>query len=454
MDDVLYDTLLAYNSSNKLVGSLASSFALTPDASAVKVTLRSGVKFHDGSTLTAKDVKFSFDRYVSIGQGTASHLANYKSTTVTDDTHLTINLKHPDALFLGSLSKLYILSEKTVTAHAGSDQGQAWLGEHDAGSGPYKIHQGSVPVSVDRFADFWAYNDKRPKQIIWNQIAESSTKLDELTSGQLDIGLNMQYAHANTAAKANGLKVAWAAVPNADFIFFNTASGPTANPDVRKALRLAYNYTDGLSRIRFDRGTIGNGPLPQTLPCLTDEAPFKQDLNKAKALLKSAGQSHLTLTLRFQPSLNDQVKEATLYQSDLRRIGVTLNLSPITFPDYITSLSRPSTIPQMALVGDTAPEPDPGIYLRTAYSSPKIGTTNRAGYHNAQVDSLLEKAATTTGEKARCDIYRQVQRRINADAPAIDVATLQAPLVYRDGLKGVTGSQTVFPMSLRPVTLR
>ncbi|MEU6658845.1 ABC transporter substrate-binding protein [Streptomyces sp. NPDC046821] len=456
IDDVLYDTLVTYDRSNKLVGSLAGSFALTPDASAVKVTLRSGVKFHDGSELTADDVKFSFDRYASIGQGIASDLADYKSTTVTDATHLTISLKQPDALFLGHLSKVYVLEKKLVSAHAGTNNGQSWLQSHDAGSGPYKVNQGTVPVSVDRFAGFWAYNDKRPKQIVFDQIAESATARDELRSGQLDLAIDLQAPDAKALedSSGGGVSVKWLKVPNAAYIFFNTAQGPTANPDVRKALQLAFPHDDALSKIRRSEGVVENGPLPQTMPCQVTSPPFKQDLNKAKELLKSAGQPHPTLTLRFQPSFSEQVREATLFQSELRSIGVKLNLVPITFPDYLTSLSHPSTTPEMTLLQDTAPSPDTGIYLRKAYDSDNIGTTNRAAYKNPQVHSLLAKASTTTDASARCGIYRQVQTLINADAPAIDLYTLWSPMPVSSRVAGVEASQTVYPLSLRGVTLK
>lgn len=451
IDDTIYDTLLTYDPSNKLVGSLATDYTLAPDAKSVDLTLRSGVKFHDGSTFSAADVKYTFDRDVKVGQGVASFLGNYSGTTVKDATHITITLKHADALFPAYLSKLYILNKSLVSKHAGSDEGQAWLQSHDAGSGPYEVVNGTVPVKVGRFADFWQFDAKRPKSIVFQQIAESPTKRDELKSGDVDIALNLQTADAKELKGAPNVKVDWVSVPNAAYIFMNTKYGATANPAVRRALQQAYNYQGALNQIRGGEGKIENGPLPQSLPCLVDSAPFSQNLKAAKATLADAGIKNLHLTLRFQPSITDQVREATLFQSDLRSIGVKLTLTPITFPDYLSSLSNPKTIPEMTLVQDTAPVPDPGIYLRNSYSSANIGSTNRGAYSNPKVDQWLDQAETTTDDNARCDLYKKVQGQINADAVAIDMYTLSAPLAYRTDLTGLTASQTVFPTSLRGV---
>lgn len=455
IDNVLYDTLVTYNSSNELAGELATSFALTPDASQVKITLRSGVRFHDGSTLTANDVKYSFDRYVAIGQDVASELADYKSATVIDATHLLINLKEPDSTFLANLSKLYILEEKLVTAHAGTDNGQTWLQTHDAGSGPYAVASGTVPVRLTRFAKFWGYSSARPAALVFQQISEDSTKVAELKNGQLDIALDLQTADAKSLAGTSGITLDWLQVPNTAYIFMNTQYGATKSLAVREAVRLAYDYSGGFSEIRGGEGEIENGPLPQTLSCEITTPAFKQNLAEAKSILAKAGDSHLTLTLRFQPSISDQVREATLLQSDLGSIGVPLKLVPITYPEYLSNLSHPSSIPELTLVQDTAGTPDAGVYLDQAYDSTAIGSTNRAAYSNAAVDKLLGKAQTSVSENSQCSLYKQAETLINADAPSISMYTLWAPVAYRTGVvTGVTASKIVYPMSLRDIRVK
>jgi peptide/nickel transport system substrate-binding protein len=448
--DVVYDTLAIYDSKNVLTPRLAESFTLAPDAKSVAVTLRSGATFHDGTPVTSADVKYTFDRYVAVGQGIASYLTDYDSTTVTDDTHLTINLKQPNSLFLGGLSKLYILEQKLVTANAGSDDGQTWLQSHDAGSGPYAITTGSGDVVATKYKNYWNVDPKGPATITFKRIDESPTKAAEVKSGGVDIALSLQSADAVALKGASGVQTANLAVPNGAYIFMNTQTGPTANLAVRKALRLAYDYADGLKTIRYGLGTVENGPLPQTMSCITTAPPFAQNLDEAKKTLADAGITDLHLTMRYQPAITDQAKEATLFQSDLAKIGVTLDLQPIAFADYLASLSSVDTIPQLMLLQDTAALPDSGTYLTKAYDSASVGT-NRAAYSNPQVDALLAQAAVTTDAAAQCTLYQKVQTLINADAPSVSMYTLQAPIAYSDRVSGIVASQTVYPFSLRGV---
>jgi ABC-type transport system substrate-binding protein len=67
------------------------------------------------------------------------------------------------------------------------------------------------------------------------------------------------------------------------------------------------------------------------------------------------------------------------------------------------------------------------------------------------VDALLAKAALTSDSATQCSYYQQVQTLINADAPAIDMYTVQAPVAYSDKVTGIVANQTVYPFSLRGV---
>ena len=118
--NLLYDPLVTYNNKNELVGVIAKTFTTEPGANAVSIELHPGVTFHDGSPVTAADVKFTIERDLAVNSGAASYLAGYSSTTITSPTSLTINLSAPNAFFLRQLSKIYILNSKLVTANEGA----------------------------------------------------------------------------------------------------------------------------------------------------------------------------------------------------------------------------------------------------------------------------------------------------------------------------------------------
>jgi peptide/nickel transport system substrate-binding protein len=454
IDNMLYDTLVLFDADNNLVGRLAESFKVADDGKSIAVKLRAGVKFHDGAALTAKDVAFTLDRLKKLGLGAALFVEGYDSTTVNGDLDLTINLSAPSTLFLPALCKIYILNSALVTANAGDNDAQTWLQSHDAGSGPYtvKTFDGQA-VELGRFDGYWDADPARPEAIVHKRIDESATKRDELRAGTLDVGLLLTNRDVQALKQDPELDVASSvkSTVQADIIF-NTQVGPTADPRVRKALRLAYDYDGGLAAVRLGMGTLANGPLPQGITCRPDLPPVKRNVEEAKKLLAEAGQSNLKLQLSFQPVFEAQKQEATLFQSNLRDIGVEVELVPIAFPNYLASLSDPKTIPQMMLLEDFAQYPDPGVMLSKGYRSDAKGT-NRAGYANPEVDKLLDQARGTVDDAARCDIYKKVQEIIDNDSVVLDMYTLHRSAVYRKNhVTGVRISPQVSP--IEPANIR
>lgn len=144
----------------------------------------------------------------------------------------------------------------------------------------------------------------------------------------------------------------------------------------------------------------------------------------------------LTLTMKFQPVFKEQEREATLLQSNLAQIGVTLELEPIAYADYLSALKSPDSIPQMMLATDFAQYPDPGVMLVKTYKSDQVGT-NKSGYRNPTVDELLGRAAETSDAEVRCDLYKQAQEDIRHDAVAVNMYTLGQTTAHSNRVTGV-----------------
>ncbi|MCW2525499.1 MAG: putative D,D-dipeptide-binding periplasmic protein ddpA [Pseudonocardiales bacterium] len=248
----------------------------------------------------------------------------------------------------------------------------------------------------------------------------------------------------------SNVKTSKLGVINQQYIYFNTTTGPTANVDVRRALQMAFDYDGALKSILQGAGQIATGPLPLGMSCEATFPAFKQDLAGAKALLAKAGMSGLNLTMRFQPDISDQAQEAVLFQSDLKKIGVNLTLSPITFAEYLKLLSNNSTIPQMILLADNAQIPSAGSFL-TQFYGPNSAGSNRSGLNDPQVNALITAAAATSDETVQCDNYKKAQQIIHDAATAIDLFTIPWPLAYTSNLSGVDVSPTVTPISFATV---
>ncbi|WP_084259741.1 ABC transporter substrate-binding protein [Microtetraspora malaysiensis] len=434
----LYSTLVTYTTENKLVGSLATKFTMGDDAQTINITLRDDVTFHDGRKLTAADVKSTLDRVAKIGTGVANFTRDYKGTDVVSDTELTIKLDKPNSLFLGGLAKVYILNSALVEKNAGSDQGQSWLSSHDAGSGPFQLAaagQGGG-FTVTRFPQYWDFDDKRPSEIVYRLIKEAATQRDEVLAGNVDVAPTIAYPDVATLEKNGDVQVIKQLMSLQAVVYFNTSTGATADPAVRRAVQLAFDYNGALSAIRTGMGEVANGPLPSTMPCRPDLPTAERDVEKAKELLQSAGKKGLQLTLSYQPTEPNARQEATLLQSNLADIGVNLKLEPIAFPDYLTRLRDPAKIPQMMLLTEFAQFPDPGAMLVPYYDSRSVGS-NRSGLNNPKLDALLDEARSNADADQRCEIYRKAQTVLAEDASALTMYTLVRPMAHTSRVTGV-----------------
>jgi peptide/nickel transport system substrate-binding protein len=434
VDQVLYDTLVGY-SRGDVVPRLATTYAFAPDVTSLQLTLRPGASFHSGNPVTAADVVYSLDRCKAIGQGIVGQIASYDSATATDDTHVTIKLSRPDALFLGALSRIYILDSTLLRAHTGSDDGQGWLLTHDAGSGPYRFGSSSAgTIQVTRDDRYWQFDPKRPATMIFRRIDDRATTRDELTAGNVDLG---QIPVRDATAFAGSRTVVATPAPDANqlVLYFNTAKGAAANPAVRRALRAAFDYQGALASIYNGNGTVASGPLPTNLTCRPDLPTATQNLAQARQILAGAGLAGTTLTLRYQPVYSEQVQAATLLQSNLKQIGVTLVLAPMAFADYLTTLSDFSTIPDMFLLVENPSIPDPGVMVTKNFWSRAVGT-NRAAYANPQVDALIARATSTPEAPTRCDLYARAQRLIDADAASMPMVTIHDEYAHRIDIGG------------------
>ena len=431
-----YDTLLDYDSSNKIYNELAKDVTVADDGLSVTVTLRDDVTFHDGAKLTADDVVYTLDRIKKIGIGVNAFLGSYESSAATSPTEVTITLSRADGSFVPALSRVYIVNSALVKKNAGTDDAQSWLATHEAGSGPYELNSytSNQEANFTRYADYWGGFDGQADEVVFSYLPESGTQRDSLNSGAVDIAADIATADL-PAFESNADFV----VDKADtlvqlYMYFNMASGPTTDPRVRKALRLAYDYTAHVDSILNGNGVIAEGPLPIRMACHADIAPGAQDLAAAQALFKEAAVTELNLT--YLSAIEEMDRAATSLQSSLREIGVTLNLQSVTYPDYASASAKADTRPDVGMIYAFPAFPDPSAVLAAGFATSSIGAQNFSGYSNPTVDGLLDQAGAATDQTERCDLYKQVQEQIEADMVSINVSDPKAVIVMRAGLQG------------------
>lgn len=437
----MYESLVDYDPDGTLSGRLAKSWKVAPDAKSVTVILREGAKFHDGTAVTAKDVKYTFDRAKELGVGVAQYLSDYDSTQVVSDTEAKINLKSPSSLFLGGLAKVYVLNSALVEKNAGNDQAQSWLATHEAGSGPYTLadFKPNRQIIFDKDKNFTGVvNAKGADKIVYRLIAESSTQREEMLAGNIDVADGIEPQDLDSVLADGRQTSVELAKPQGIYVYFNTQRAPFDDPQVREGIRLAYDYQAHVKTILGGHGAVATGVAPAVMSCRPDLQPFAQDLAKAKELLAGVAASGETLHLAYQTFASEFTDAATALQSTLRELGVKVKLVTVDYPTYIEDLKSVKTTPDMAIVWDNPPTPDVGSLLTTRYGSKFVQTaTNFGQYSNPKVDALLDQAQTTANESARCDLYKQVQQLLVDDSASMPIADEVTTVVVPKTVSGV-----------------
>lgn len=436
-----YDTLLAYDG-NDLKGSLATDWKLSDDGKSLDVTLRDDVTFHDGSKLTAEDVAYTLDRIKTINTGVAAFLTAYDSTTVTDDTHLTIALSAADATFVPALSRVYILEKALVSKHEGDDNAQSWLSTNDAGSGPYQLtkYTDNQSASYSRYEDYWRGFDGQAEKLQFQYFSSANDESQALKSGDVDIAMDIAPSEWASYESNKAYKVDQATTNVGLYAFFNMDGTTTKEKALRQAVATAYDYSSHVKSILKGAGTELDGVLPSGFGIGTDGVTQpKYDLDAAKKLIDDNDLSGTTLTMTYFKATTEMEQAATLLQSSLKEIGVTLDVKAVTYPAYVEMASKPETRPDIAEVYAFPAFPDASAVLYQNFDSKFIGGgQNWGAYSNPEVDQLLASAQSSTDEDQRKADYLKVEQIVTGDYATINMANSKYVTVMSDRVQGYT----------------
>ena len=434
-----YDTLITFNEDSKLVGELATEWKLVDGGRSIQFTLRDGPTFHDGSRVTSADVKYTLDRIKDINVGVASQLTAYDTTDVDDPTHFTIRLTAANVPFLGALSRVYILNSKLVEANAGADNGQKWLATHDAGSGPYQLksYTPNQQAKFTQYKDYWGGFDGQAKQVIFKYMA-TSTERSSLQNGDVDIAMDVAPNDWGTFESNEKFTVDKANTNVMLYVFFKMKNGLTSNKYLREAISYAYDYEQHKSAILKDAGQLAKGVMPEGMQCYTGSTPQPTfDLAKAKSLMAKSGLGGVKLRLTYLKATAEMEQSAAVLQSALMKIGVTLELQAITYPQFVDEAKTNATTPDMGMIYAFPTSPDPDSILYQNFNSAFINAgQNWGGFRNSAVDELTEKAQSVTDEEKRCGIYGEVEKLIAAETPTINLSNPQYVTVFSKRLTG------------------
>ena len=429
---------------------LAESWDISPDRKTIVFHLRKNATFHDGSPVTADDVKWSFDRAVTVGgfatvQMGAGSMAKPEQFSVVDPHTFKMTFDQPNKLTMPDLVVPIpvVVNSKLAKQHATEADPWAldWVQHNDAGGGAFKVAkwQSGTEIVFERFGDWKSGPLPKLRRVIYRQIASPGTRRALLERGDVDISVGLpprDYAELEAAGK---LKVIGTPVQN-DLLFMdmNVKMKPFDNPKVRQAMAWAVPYQAVMDSALYNRdvpmwGGDPSKPYPPAWPVVS---PYKQDLAKAKQLLAEAGYPNgFTTTLSYDLSQATTREPIALFmQEALSKIGVTVTLEKVPGANWfaqMASKSMPFVITEF--YGWLVPEEY--FYYWNFYGK-NNAVFNTANYQNPKLDGAIEAARFEANPADYDADLVQMNDIVMADLPRIPLARLFFDVAMQKNVQG------------------
>ncbi len=431
MNQVL-DTLYEVDKDNKVVGRLVEKTEM-PQSNIYVMTLRKGVKFHDGTDLDAEAVKFNLQRHLpdppeSAGAATKpvsvrrQDVKDVETIEVTGTHSLKITLKTAYAPFLNKLvgGPGFVVSP-TAIQKLGEALQRDLTG---AGSGPYRFAQWQkdTQVVVERNPTYWrkdADGGALPylDRLVFKPISNEDARLTNLRTGEVDVLIgNPPWKNVAELKCESGLTVRQIPGTGWSLIALNTTSEPFNDPAIRRAFSYAIDREQILKTVYFGFGDVLDTPVPRSLTWASESGahPYmKQDLARAKQEMQSAWKSSVKFTLHIANNSPQILQTAELIKDQIKGVGLELEIQQVEFSTLL-SLGQTGAFQSLTLgwTGDVDPDGMTSLYATGS-------GTNFPRYSSPETDRLLAEARSNVEQTKRGDAYKAVQKVLWQDQPMI-----------------------------------
>lgn len=450
---LMYDTLLWHDKDNNLVPLLAKEYSVSPDGLSVDVTLREGVKWHDGRPLTADDVKFTYDYILQYNHGrfTPQVAGVLDTTTVTAPDRVTFKLKQPFAPFpsapLGDVPILPKHIWEDINETYPSVKGEQGLA---LGSGPYKMVE-YVPDKQYRLAANEDYFMGRPKvnELILPIIPENNAQILALRGGEVDaVANNLLPELVRELSSAPGIEVATGVDYTTTAVAMNASRAPFNESRFRQAVGFAIDVDGLVAQVLAGVGTPGSpGFLHPDSPFYKQGLRHQFDVARANALLddlgyrdrdsdgtrRSADGRKLEFEILASSANPIEVRTAEVLGSMLGKAGIKTSVVALTGSAKVARTGgfggqNPDRNFDFNMVGATAPLQDDPDRLRTILESwsPTSPNLNSGKWSNPEFDRVLAAQRGELDRAKRIALIGQMQDIIADDRPMVT-------LYYRNG---------------------
>ncbi|MBW6507542.1 MAG: ABC transporter substrate-binding protein [Rhodobacteraceae bacterium] len=421
----LYDGLLTRDANMVVVPEIAESMTqVSPTVYDFKI--RPGIKFHDGTAMTAEDVKFTLDRVTvenameGVTSPRQSLMGPVASVEVVGDDTVRITLKEPWPILPAMLPNQQIVSKAFVEA-----RGSEGIATAENGTGPFKLVEWRKGESVilERFADYYGGAADIPPvgpacvdRVIFKIIPESASRVAALLAGDVHI-INELPAFSIAQVNANtGTHVMTVNGTRSFFVALNLEGEYFDDPLVRQAAAHAIDKNLLIDKILGGNAAPINGILSPDAFGASELPSYGYDPELAKKLLADAGfPNGIDIVMDTEGAFKDTAEAiaSLLTKAGIRTTVAVGESAQLTAKWRVQGKAPKTGDMYFSSWGNGSLDPF-DIFTPTHRTNDR---GNSAGYANPAVDALLDAAATELDVAKRAGMYREAELLINADLP-------------------------------------
>lgn len=402
---MFYNGLTQFDESLTPQPCLAETFENTNDGSHWIFTLRRGVTFHNGKSLTPQDIIFSIMRHKdpATGSKAASMVDQIESINALDDHRVEFNLSSPNIELpsILAVAHLVIVADGTTAFSKG------------VGTGPFKCQEfipGVRSVGI-RNEDYWRDGYPYLDAIEVVGIGDESSRVNALLSEDVHMIYNIGGSSVEQINKSeNGIVKSNNSGTYTNLIM-RFDQQPTSRPEFREAMKYLFDR-EQIKRVALrGHGEVANDqPIAPSSPYFFNELPQREyDPERAASLLAQAGLSGATIPIVSSPAARYSEDMAVMLQQSASQAGLTLNINRVPEDGYWSNHWMKHSLG----FGTIAPRPTVNILLSQFFLS--NAPWNEAGWENEHFDQLLISSRSELDVAKRKQMYADMQTIIHEE---------------------------------------
>jgi peptide/nickel transport system substrate-binding protein len=409
-------------------GDAAESWEASGDYKTFTFHLRDGLKFSDGSPVTAADVVATFQAY----QGNKTYAATWPdgmTISAPDDSTVVFTTAQPTALF----AERWIAEQAIFPAGSDLDT----MNDQPLSGGPFLLDswQKGQLMSFKRNPNYWNQPYPCLDGVDLTVVADQNTQALQLQAGQVDFAQNLPANQVSTIKNGSSTTVATFPTWADTMIRLNEKDHPEFQDiNVRQAMNYAIDKQAIIDTVYFGLGSVADSPLPRT-PSYVAQTPYTYDLDKAKELMaKSAFPNGFATKLVIDPGDTVASGVAAIVKEQLAAIGIDVTIQqvdPGAQADMIQSYGY-----DMVYKLFSADTFDDNQYICYVMSNVCGIDAYWSGYNNPQVEALVTALNSETDPATRLDKLAQIQALVWNDADHLYIANVDGAVGLRSCVQG------------------